>query len=420
MPAAALLAALALAACGGGSSGGSGSGGSPSSRPPPRDGDATKLEQLMRRRAAALQAGRVRAYAATAIGRQRGRDREAARNARALDLRGVALAVDSADVAGRRARLRVRSVYGIRGVDGSFAAERRITAVKTAHGWRVRSETSRRERHPWEVGRVVERRSRHFVVIAPRGLDTDAAGLQDALEEGYARMGEVLKRPKLRPRYLVVVAGGASAARALTERIRGVEGLAAISDSEVRETGPARRVTEVPSQRLLVVWPPFSSLDAAGRRRVVTHELTHAALAGVTSGRTPAWLLEGVALYVSEDRRVGDAARLVAGGAAESARRSLTLTGLSRPEGIARLSGAAQEAAYTYASAAAFYIVARYGRDRYLKLYDSFNDEDVPGRAGADLTDSAVRRTLGVSLFALERDLRRWIVTRATVSPGAP
>jgi hypothetical protein len=256
---------------------------------------------LLQRRAAALEAGRPRAYAATATGPQRLRDREAARNARALRLRDVALAVDSADVSGRRASLQVRSSYGIRGVRGTFAAARRVIAVRTGRGWRVSSEASRRERHPWEIGPVAERRSRHFVVLAPRGVDTDAGGLTDALESGYARMGKVL-RPRLRRRYLVVVAGGPGAARALTARISGVGGLAAISDSEVQETGAARRVTEVSSQRLFVVWPPFSVLDAAGRRRVVTHELTHAALAGVTSGRTPAWLLEGVALYVSEDR----------------------------------------------------------------------------------------------------------------------
>jgi hypothetical protein len=251
------------------------------------------------------------------------------------------------------------------------------------------------------------------VVIAPGGIEIEAAGLLEAFEGGYARMREVVRRPRLRRRYLVVVADRASAARALTRRIRGVESLAAISDSEVRETGSAQRVTEVSSQRLLVVWPSFSTLDADGRARVVTHELTHAALAGVTSGRTPAWLLEGVALYVSEDRRAGEAAELVVNATSAAQRRALTLAGLSRPDAIARLDGDAQAAAYAYASAAAFYIVGRFGRKRYLELYDAFNDEGLTGRTGTDVTSRAAERTLGRSLSRLDRDLRRWIRTQA-------
>jgi hypothetical protein len=413
--AAAVLAAVALAGCGGPSQPDAApSPTSPASkRAPGKEGDATALEALLRRRSQALEADRPRDYAATATGPQRLRDREAARNAAPVRLRDVELAVDSADVRGRHATLKVRSIYGVRGVRGTFAAARRLTAVRTGKGWRIRSESSRRERHPWEVGPVAEHRSAHFVVIAPRGLDIEASGLTEALETGYARMGEVLKRPRLRKRYLVVVAGGARAARALTERISGVGGLAAISDSEVHEAGPAQRVTDVPSQRLVVVWPPFSSLDADGRMRVVTHELTHAGLAGVTSGRTPAWLLEGMALYVSEDRRAGQAAELIADASSAAARRALTLSGLSRPGAIARLHGAAQEAAYAYASAAAFYIAGRFGRKRYLKLYDAFNHEDLPGNAGVAVTDRAVRRTLGVSLARLERDLRLWIRTQS-------
>jgi hypothetical protein len=385
--------------------------GSPATRP--AEGDATALERLLARRSRALQAGRPVAYAATATGPQRIRDREAARNAAPLRLRDVELAVDSTDVSGRRARLQVRSIYGLRGVRGTFTSARRLTAVRTGKGWRVQSETSRRERHPWEIGPVVERRSRHFVVIAPGGIEIEAAGLLDAFEGGYARMGEVLRRPRLRRRYLVVVADRAGAARALTRRIRGVESLAALSDSEVREMGPAQRVTEVSSQRLLVVWPSFSTLDADGRTRVVTHELTHAALAGVTSGRTPAWLVEGMALYVSEDRRAGEAAELVVSATSAAARRALTLAGLSRPDAIARLDGDPQSAAYAYASAAAFYIVGRFGRKRYLELYDAFNDEDLTGRTGTEVTSRAVERTLGRSLSRLDRDLRRWIRTQA-------
>jgi hypothetical protein len=405
-PALAAACGLVLTGCGGGGDKPGAASPTPtasSAASQKEDGDLEQLERLLARRAAALEAGRVRAYAATATGPQRDRDREAARNARGLPLRDVALEVDSADVAGRRATLKVAALYGVRGIRGRFATARTIELRRTGAGWRVRRESRGRERHPWEVGPHAARRSRHFLVLAPRGLDTGA--LVAALEDGYARMGTVVRRSRLRDRYLVVVAGGAQAARALTERIRGVGSLAAISDTEVQEDGVARRVSAVVSQRVVVVWPPFSTLGEEGQRRVVTHELTHAALAPSTSGRTPAWLVEGLALYVSEDRRIDQAAQLRVRGALP------TLRGLARPDAIARLSGDRQSAAYAYSSAAAFYVADRYGRDRLLRLYLAFNDEDLPGRPGPEATGRAVRRVLGVSLPRLERDLRDWITS---------
>jgi hypothetical protein len=399
-------AGLLLAGCGGGKPAASTPTPSPATHAAgaPADLDSAQLERLLRRRARALAAGRPRAYVATATGPQRRRDREAARNARGLPLRDVELHVESSDVSGGRATVKVRALYGVRGVRGRFGTARTITARRTADGWRVRRESSPRERHPWELGPVQSRRSRHFVVLAPQGLGLDP--LMRALEDGYTRMGTVLERPRLRRRYLVVVASGAQAARSLTDSIRGVASLAAISDAEVQETGPAQRVSSVVSQRLVVVWPPFSSLGPDGQQRVVTHELTHTVLAVATSGRTPAWLIEGAALYVSEDRRSDDAARYLAGEATGRARRALRLRALSKPDAIARLSGDGQAVAYAYASAAAFFIAERYGRARFLKLYSAFNDEALPGRAGVDVTRRAVRRTLGTSLAGLERDLQ--------------
>jgi hypothetical protein len=412
---AAVLAAVALTGCGG------------SPKPEVREGAPTtreaggtgagELRALLDRRAQALLDGDVAAYAATGVGAQASRDREAARRARPLGLRSVRLQALEADVRDERARLRVSVRYSLRGVPGSFESRGRVQARRTSRGWRIAEVGGGRERPPWEVGRFVRLRSPHFVILAPP--DVPEGPLVEALEAGYEQTGEVLVRPRLARRYLVVVASGAPQARALTELIRGVGGLAAIADAEVREEGDAQRVSEVVSQRLLVVWPQFERAQFESRRRVVTHELTHSVLAEVTSGRTPSWLLEGVALYVSGDRRVGDAARLLAGAGSRGVRRALTLAGLSEPDAIARLDGAGQAAAYTYSSAAAFYIAARFGERRLLRLYEAFNDEAIAG-FGVESADAAVRDVLGRPLARLERDLRRWIVTRAVVAPLSP
>jgi hypothetical protein len=373
-------------------------------RPKPPS-DQAQLQALLDRRARALQRGSSRRYAATATGAQRAADRRTAANAHGLPLAGVRLQAVKIDVHGRRAVLEVRSSYAIKGIHGRFEARRTLRAAKTRDGWRVRSVASRRQQHPWEVARFAAQRTEHFTILAPAAIDT--SGLADALEGGYARMRDILAKGRLRRRYLVVVACDAAQARRMTSGIRGVATLAAISDSAVREEGAAERVATVTSQRLLIVWPEFAPLDPEGRLRVVAHELTHAALASDTSGRTPSWLVEGAALYVSGDRRVDEAARLVALGATP---RALTLTGLSGPEAIGRLGGQGQSAAYAYSSAAAFYLTERYGRRRFFRLYDAFNSDSLSGEAGPTLTDRAARRTLGIGLLPLERDLRRWVL----------
>lgn len=378
-----LAAALVVfAGCGGGGGpapGPSETPGTPAERPEPSD--RQEIADLFEARAAALEARNPRAYAATG----RRRDREHVRRARRLRLRDVTLVPTDIRVAGDRARVRVESGYRIAGVRGTFEADYRARVARTRDGWRIVRAGGARGRPPWEVDDFRERRSEHFVLLAPPEVPVDE--LVVALEDGYTTMSDLLSSGRLRRRYLVVVAAGAEQARALTTAIRGVETLAALSDASVVQGGSAEEITRVVSVRLVVVWPPFSALDAEGRIRVVTHELTHAALAGSTSGRTPSWLSEGAALYVSGDRR--------------PAPPGADLAALSRPDAIARLTGEAQATAYDASSAAAFAIADRLGTDRLLDLYDAFNDPRLRGRPGPRLVNRALRRTLGITLADL-------------------
>jgi hypothetical protein len=371
----ALLALAILAGCGGDAAPQPApTPGTPAERPGPSEEEQVRM--LLDERAAALEAGDVRAYAAT------GGDRADARRAKRLRLRKVVMTADRVDVSGDRATARVSATYAIAGVRGTFEVERRVRARRTADGWRVIAAAGRRGLPPWEVDDFRDRRSEHFVVLAPPEIPADE--LIVALEGGYETMSELLTRGRLRSRYLVVVAAGAEQARALTAEIRGVETLAALADASVIQTGAAARTDKVVSLRLVVVWGPFSTLDAEGRRRVVTHELTHAALTGATSGRIPAWLSEGVALYVSGDRR--------------PAPPGADLAALSQPDAIARLSGEQQANAYGASSAAAFAIADRFGTDKLLDLYEAFNDPRLRGRPGPRLVNRALKRELGITL----------------------
>jgi hypothetical protein len=368
-----------------------------------------QIQSLLDRRAKALRAGDAAGYAATATGAQRSSDRRAARSAAGLPLRDVLMQVRQASIHGRRADVRFAASWGVTGVRGTFVAERRARLVRRDGGWRLAALRADRGAPPWEVAPYTARRLAHFTVLAPRGLPIDALDLPAALEDGHRLLSGALPRATLRSRYLVVVAPTAGAARRMTVDIRGVGGLAAISDSAVHETGPARRVSEVTSERLLVVWPAFTALDGDARRRVVAHELTHAVLAGSTSGRTPSWLVEGIALYLSGDDRRDQVAGVLAGRAGQAgseASTAFSLRGLSTPTAIARLAGARQAGAYAWASAAAFTLAERHGRKALLRLYDVFNEQSLKGPPGPGLVDRALRRVAGEGIAALEREIR--------------
>jgi hypothetical protein len=379
--AAAVAAVALLTGCGngGGQAPTPDASGPPARRAPP---DEQLIEDVLRDRADALQDGDARAYLATATGARRRADRATIAAARALPLRDVGLDAGSLDVTGRRARATVMVRYGIEGVRGTFQSTRRVSFVKAGGRWRVATVRGTRGRPPWEVGRFAVRRTPHFVLLAPPGA---ALGdLVAVLESGYQAMRSRLQLGRLRRRYLVIAAADAGQARALTSQIRGLGSLAAISDATINERGPARAVSSVVSLRLLVVYSSFIGLGPEGRRRTIAHELTHAALAGSTSGRTPAWLVEGVAMYVSGDRRYAPAGE--------------DLGPLSRPAAIAKLSGQAQARAYAASSAAAFAIVDRFGAKKLLGLYDAFNDPDLRGPEGPRLADRALKRELGIGL----------------------
>ncbi len=328
--------------------------------------------------------------------RRRARAVEAARRVRRLGLTSARYVVARTTVRGDRALLRVRLSYGVRGVAGDFGLERVLRARRRRGAWRISGAAGERRADAWDIDDYRREQSPHFVVWTPRDIPAPIA----ALEASYARMRDVLDRGRLRRRYLVVIARDGEHARRLTQRIGGLDSLAALTDTEVQLEGPAERVGTIASLRLLIVQSSFATGGATVQRTVITHELTHAALAPITSGRTPSWLTEGVAEYVSEDDRRAEAARDRAIGTAPS------LRALSAPDAIGRLGGAPQSAAYAAASAAAYAIAERYGRERLLRLYEAYGNERLHGRPGDPaLTDRAARRVLGVSLAALQGSL---------------
>jgi hypothetical protein len=326
--------------------------------------------------------------------------RELERRAHGLELRvhglGVrrpAYDVERLEVRGRRADVRARLSYRVAGVGGDFGSRRSLVAHRRGGRWRLSGPLGDRDAEPWEVDDYGRVRTPHFVIWAPDGIEPPV----DALETGYERLGDALRGEDLERRYLVVLARDGDRARSITRRIEGLESLTALTDTQVSIGGPAERVREVRSQRLIIVASAFAQTDPASQEQVITHELSHAVLAPQTSTRTPAWLTEGIAMYVSGDDRRGEYFALAA---------VPTLAGLAAPDAIGRLVGEAQRAGYATASAAAFFIADRYGDDALLDLLDAFNSPRLRGvRGDPALTDRAMRRVLGVGLEEFQRML---------------
>lgn len=318
-------------------------------------------------------------------------ERRADRVPDGLGIRGSRYRLERLAVRGDRARVTARLSYAVAGVEGDFGSSRTFRARRRGGRWRLRVVRRERDREPWQVDDYVRTRTDHFVVLTPKDLTPPV----EALEAGYARLTEVLRGGRLERRYLVVIARDGDRARRLTRRIAGLESLTALTDTQVRVRGPALRVVEVGSQRLVVNLPVFLAQRDPGR--VVAHELTHAALAPVTSGRVPAWLIEGVALYVSGDDRRDEHGALPT---------VPTLAELSAPDALTLSSGSAQRSGYATASAAAYAIAERSGPRALLELLQGYSRRSLRGRAGDPaLTDRALRRVLGTTLDELQRSL---------------
>ena len=65
---------------------------------------------------------------------------------------------------------------------------------------------------------------------------------------------------------LVVVTRGASDARALTRDVRALGSLTAMAEAEVTFRGPARRVSVISGQRIVVFWRSYGGRPTQERR----------------------------------------------------------------------------------------------------------------------------------------------------------
>ncbi|HEU5159883.1 MAG TPA: hypothetical protein VFU43_23000 [Streptosporangiaceae bacterium] len=232
----------------------------------------------------------------------------------------------------------------------------------------------------WDGGRLSVVRGGRSLVIgvnAPRTrLRQIAARLDRAVPAVTAVVG-----PRWARRVVAIVPATPERAAALAGDGGSLREIAALAT--VTRAAPGARGND----RIVVSPAAYPRLNEVGRHVVLTHELTHVATRGAGDGRTPAWLIEGLADYVGYkglDVPVTSAAREL--------RREVSRGRL--PAALPRaadFSGAAGRLAQVYEEAwlACRMVAERYGEDRLVRLYRA---------AGArpDGLPDALRRVLGV------------------------
>jgi hypothetical protein len=372
--------------------------------------DTEQLDTLLADRGAALAQGDRADLLATSTGAQATKDKRQIVAVRALPLTSVRLEAKATEVTGDRATLRVEISYSFDNIDTFYYKTSRMTARKTPDGWRVSNDRpSAGALAPWEYKTYKARKSTHFLALAPKGMEIGS--LMTDLEKGYNRMKRGLPGVKAPKRVLVIVARTSADTKALTKDLKTLNSLTAVAENQYSTTGSAKRIDQTWGQRVFVLWPTYGNRSADERRTVITHELVHTALASRTSARTPPWLTEGIAMYVSGDNRSGDAGALISGRGVlkdsskqAAVKKAMSLARLSKPSALNNLSPVSLSFAYSYSSAAAFAIAEKHGRKGLLKLLSAYNSEKLKG-SGSKLTDRALRRSLHMSLSSLTSDV---------------
>jgi hypothetical protein len=372
--------------------------------------DTEQLEHLLFERGWALEKGNTADFLATSTGQQARKDTGQIARAKALPINDVKLTAAGTEVSGNKATMRVEMRYGFDNIDTAYFKTSRMSAEKTPKGWKISNDRpSAGTLAPWEYASYKARRSPHFLALAPKSLKVGS--LMTDLEKGYSRMKRGLPGVKAPKKVLVIVARTGTDTKALTKDIKTLKSLTAVAENQYSTEGAAKRIDQTWGQRVFVLWRSYGNRSENERRTVITHELVHVALANRTSARTPPWLSEGIAMYVSGDDRSGDAGALISGrgvlkdaskqGAAKNA---MSLTRLSKPRALDNMSPVSLSFAYSYSSAAAFAIAEKKGRKGLLRLLSAFNSEKVKG-SGSKATSSAVKRALKMSLSSLKSDV---------------
>jgi hypothetical protein len=190
-----------------------------------------------------------------------------------------------------------------------------LTGVRRGDGWKLAADDDAAAaggaswRGPWDFGQLLARRGPHTLVLAHPAHRQDEPVFVDLVEKSLPVVTGVWGHD-WNDQVAVLIPDTPQEFAAVTGDNADSHDLAAVSVAD-QVSGDGT----VLGARIVLNPSNLARLDAAGRRLVIGHELTHIAARAVTSDQMPSWLIEGLADYVGNL----DSGQPVAGAAAELA-----------------------------------------------------------------------------------------------------
>jgi hypothetical protein len=285
--------------------------------------------------------------------------------------------------------------YRIEGVDESPVAVPWVPIVALVSGqWRLVGEATGKSLpsgvggQPWDAGALAVERGNRVVGVFSASF-RDRAKVMRLAEQALDRVAKVRPGGWVGKVFLIAVKDRAvfdAYFGAAPERVDQVAAIAVPHYNEVHEW-----VNSAEYSATRIIFNPDEldeNSDQLGDD--LTHEFTHAAMAPVTTGWTPTWLVEGFAEYVSYK----DAEIVVS-------RLRQVLKGVATDDLLGGDKFYDEPMNYITAWLACRMIAETYGQDKLITLYERFQNTSVE--------DTVVSQVLGISREQLVKDWQAYV-----------
>jgi len=303
--------------------------------------------------------------------------------------------------------VRVRLTYRLVGTTTSTDREQYLTIVPRGDDWLVASDTDGSasgldtQRDLWDLGPVRTLRGDSSLIVADRRGATVAEmqKLADEADLAVHDVDEVWTGKWSRQPLVLMPRSQADMATIIDSDGAGLAQIAAVTTGAF-EAGLSR------GDRIVINPASWKTLDALGRRVVLTHEMTHVATRSSSVQSVPIWLSEGFADYVAY-RATPVPTAIVASDVFRKVRAGKAPDHL--PDS-ADFDAARGDIASSYESAwlACRMISEQYGEKKLVKLYSALSDSAGPG-----WPDETVD-VLGVGRRQLVHDWKAYLKDKAS------